>query len=251
MSQTKILGNPEQKSQLSELLRKAQQDKLIKSVIEGKEVEQEQTENLSDYVRFGPFEYESKATEDTFSFNRSLERLRKAGYKRHPRPDEFFKLAMCYFEYCRELDALFKNTLINGKGEWLSMAMERQGTTIICYLDPENIKWDEDAGIYTVDGKKLKHNGKREFDYLATPDNSFIDVEFIRQDLVEFLYGRPYERFPAEIKNHFKPKILFPPEGEILPVGTPRGQQEFRYRMGAVSGMMYRTSRGIRPSHKK
>ena len=31
-------------------------------------------------------------------------------------------------------------------GEWLSMAMERKGDVLVCYLHPEGLVWNEDKG---------------------------------------------------------------------------------------------------------
>ncbi len=94
-----------------------------------------------------------------YTFDDSLRALRERGYERHPRPAEAFD-----FIY-RKLEGRLQpeqqavvDDMLKGFGEWLSMAMLREGNMLHCYLDPENLV--RNGNQYIAQGGKLKHAGE-------------------------------------------------------------------------------------------
>ena len=92
---------------------------------------------------------------NALTYDGSLARIKKGGYERHPIPSELFSLLMDYHE--EKLQGKLNvaaDEMISGCGEWLSMAMERKGSILICYLHPEGLVWDETKGVYVQNGFK-------------------------------------------------------------------------------------------------
>ena len=104
------------------------------------------------------YEFPSKKM---YTFDESLERIKKAGYERHMRPSEFFSLFIASLVNKATLENKLnqeqKELLsdMNGSyGEWFSMALARKGDTLICYQDPINLKFD--GKNYFFEGEKLR-----------------------------------------------------------------------------------------------
>ena len=98
--------------------------------------------------------FEEKKTGNSMYFNESLDRLRKAGFKRHLRPVEYFEIladveangtASPHFE--------LRKNLWSGYGEWLSMAVMLKDGILHIALDPENIAWNSKKGQYEYAGQ--------------------------------------------------------------------------------------------------
>jgi hypothetical protein len=149
----------------------------------------------------------------SLSYDKSLERLRQAGYERHPRPSEVFGLLIDYLECTLndKLQTVAENMIESCSGEWLSMAVERQGNLLVFYTDPENIVWD---GQKQMD-VSLNYSAKHEFEHRPRPwrqcDNyEEMNLKRLDDDLVRFIYTRPYRDLPRQIKNA---KIKLPSEG--------------------------------------
>ncbi len=154
-----------------------------------------------------------------YTFDESLHELRKRGYERHPRPAEAFNLI------CRGLEGRLQpeqqaiaDDVKNSYGEWLSMAMMREGNLLRCYLDPENLVWGKNERKYVVRGRKLKHAGEEVYSigslYWWVPIK---DVNDANPTLVEKLWSRHYALLPEEIRQYGW--LLLPPENVLWPVG--------------------------------
>src|SRR3989338_3517432 len=77
------------------------------------------------------------------TFDESLKLLRKAGYQRHLRPAEAFRfLAEGLEEKLTPEQKTVHDDMLTSHGEWMSLAMERQGDKLITYLDPEGLVWN-------------------------------------------------------------------------------------------------------------
>src|SRR3989339_1513287 len=106
-------------------------------------------------VRYDNLVWEAKKHDEHITFDASLQRLKQAGYSRHPRTAEVFSLIIAHFEkkLPKNLDDIAKD-ILSGIGEWLSLAIERKGDTLVCYLDPENLVWNASSRRYDVSGGK-------------------------------------------------------------------------------------------------
>ncbi len=239
-----VLGNQEKQTGLPGLFSNANEDFLVNRIIEGKnyfDLEWEQKpprQKKSAFFGGGDIFY----LKEVFSFDDSLERLRKAGYERHPRPWEMFELLLDFSEDKLERDSnLYKtaNDINREYSEWLSIAMERRGNTLICYTDPENIKKDKTTSHcrYFVDGE-LKFTDKHEFDITGIPSGEFIKLKDFSRGLIPYLYGRKFEDLPEKVQNG---SIIFlPPDGVLIPISQSND------RFGLCNYYVGRCSRGVR-----
>ncbi len=183
--------------------------------------------------------YEEKEIK-LYTFDASLRALRKRGYERHPRPAEASDLM------CRRLEGRLQpeqqtvvNDMFSSCGEWLSMAMMREGNLLHCYLDPENLIWN--GNKYVVRGGKLKHAGEEVYSigsfYWWVPIKNVNDAN---PALVEKLWSRPYAILPEEIKQYGL--LYLPSENVLWPVG--HSNYGGWYDIGAYFN--YEASRGVR-----
>ncbi len=174
-----------------------------------------------------------------YSFDESLKALRKRGYERHPRPAEVFDLI------CRSLEGRLQpeqqavvDDMLNSHGEWLSLAMKKEGDKLHCYFDPENIKWDGRG--YLAD-KDFKCSLEKVYDIQSLSGwVSIKELNKVSPELVEILWSRPYAILPEEIrKDGYSP---FPPNGKMWPVG----RYYYNNWYYLVSSCYDRASRGVR-----
>ncbi len=153
-----------------------------------------------------------------YTFDASLRALRKRGYERHPRPAEAFDLI------CRGLEGRLSleqqtiaDDMMNDYGEWLSMAMLRKGNLLHCYLDPENLIWNQHRFGYDVQEGKLKHAGEEVYSIGSV--NGLVSVEDVNEinhALVEKLWSRHYVILPKEVRQNAR--LWFLPEKFLWPV---------------------------------
>ena len=190
----------------------------------------------------------------SFTYDDSLERLRKAGYERHPRPAEIFNLILAHLN--EKIHNLVLNDLVKDMLEshsnWLSMAFERKDNTLVCYVDPENLVWDENDHKYVVDGK-LKFSDKKEFyigpiDMITTTATSSkgLVISYFSDELVSFLYTTTFDKLhiPLLGSTIYAPCIILPSEqGEICPVSRGRDFTKFYLDSQTIFGA---DSQGLR-----
>ncbi len=134
-----------------------------------------------------------------YSFDESLQALRKRGYERHPRPAEVFDLI------CRGLEGRLQpeqqaiaDDMWNNYGEWLSLVIRRRGDKLHCYFDPENIRLT--GASYVVQGD-FKYDSKKV--YVIQSLSGWVpikEVNKVNPELVEILWSRPYAILPEEIR---------------------------------------------------
>ncbi len=175
-----------------------------------------------------------------YSFDESLLALRKRGYERHPRPAEAFDLI------CRGLEGRLQpeqqaiaEDIWNNYGEWLSLAIRKNGNKLHLYFDPEDIKRDT---LSYFSGKNFKYSLEKVYDIESLANMAHInEVNKVNPELVEVLWSRPYAILPDEIRKDAY--FYFPSDGEIWPVG--RGGYFDWY---GIDGYYFsnRASRGVR-----
>lgn len=173
------------------------------------------------------------------SFDKSLKRLRKAGYKRHLYPWESFELIISHFEgkLNERLDTVTKN-ILESDGEWFSMAFEKKKDKLICYIDPENLRWNKYEERYVTD-ETLKYGYKEELMIGKIPSQTWVDLKEFDDYFVSLFCNRKFKDLPIEMQE--KAHIYLPPDGVLWPVG--RGTGTGLYICGHVSE---RISRGVR-----
>ena len=107
--------------------------------------------------------------------------------------------------------------LLTNHGEWLSMAMERQGDTLITYLDPEGLVWN---GAKYVQERSFTFSKKEEFDITGKASHTFIDLKLFDEQLVRYVYGRAFADLPSEMKEgDRRAQLHLQAEGMVRPVG--------------------------------
>ena len=184
------------------------------------------------------------------TYDKSMESLRSRGFKRHLRPDEAFRILIDAIENKgkplinpsgkgKPLIKSISEDMLSSYGEWLSLAMLRNGAELSCYLDPENLVWNGTS--YVVNGA-LKHSGEHKFNIKRIHSEKYVDLDKFPQDLVTFLYSRPYDKLPEVMrKENRRSQLWLPGEGIIRPCGRGSSFDDFD-----VSGYDSRASRGVR-----
>ena len=202
-------------------------------------------DEISTSVSYDNLVWEPKKHDEYITFDASLTRLKQQKFLRHPRPAEAFGLIAAHLEkkLPKYLDDIAMN-MLSGKGEWLSMVMQRNGDTLVCYLDPENLVWNaSSSNRYDVSGGKLRYSEKKEFNIDGKKSDGWICADQFSSELIRYCYGREFKQLPQEMRTgDYKAYLYLPPDGKLWPAA--RGYDYFRYYL---NGLNYDgASRGIR-----
>lgn len=176
-----------------------------------------------------------------FYFNKSLERLKKAGYERHIRPDEFFSLMVSYFSNkgkSPEEKSRVIEDMLTGHGEWLSAAVRRDEKRIILYLDPENVVWN--GRTYSTKEEDVICSEKLEFEAELGKELTFnmLDLELRSLDLFEFLCPTLLDSLPNEL---LEVQFYIPASDMIMPLCFRNIANSFYIQIGD-----HAASRGVK-----
>lgn len=155
---------------------------------------------------------------NALTYDGSLARIREAGFERHPAPSETVSLMADYLE--EKLQGklnIVADEMLSGCGDWLSMAMERNGNILICYLHPEGLVWDEGKGIYVQNG--FKYYSKQYFNISGKESNKDVGLNEFGDGFVNLFYGRSFNELPKEMREgDKKANISLPRDKEVWPV---------------------------------
>ena len=194
-------------------------------------------------VNYDNLVWEPKKHDEWMYFDASFTRLKQQKFSRHPRPAEAFGLIAARLEkkLPKNLDDIAKDMLFV-KGEWLSLAMERKGDTLICYLDPENLVWNA-SSRYDVLGGKLRYSDKNEFNINGKKSSEWICADQFSSELIKYCYGREFKQLPQEMRTgDYKAYLYLPRDGQLCPAS--RGIDLYRFNLGSYN--IYGSSRGVR-----
>ncbi len=189
------------------------------------------------------FRAQGKSDKKLCYFNDSLAELRARGFARHARSQEVFGLLMAGLE--GRLSGSLKgicDDLLTSYGEWLSLAFERQGDILSCYLDPEGLVWD--GTQYVKAGFKCLD--QRNFNIAGKFSQQLIDLSTFGDDFVQYVYGRCFKDLPSVMREGpKKAQACLPLEGIVWPVGR-------HGYVCVVDGYYYgsRASRGVVAAQK-
>ncbi len=194
-----------------------------------------------------------------FYFDESLKRLREHGFDRHPRPIEAHSLFIDSLERKlspeqkrleKDMFTYFEDHELRFyRGEFLSLALEQVGDTLVTYLDPEGLVFQPDGyGGFYRKATDFHCTEMRRFPILrdAASDRP-ISLDAIGEGFADYICGRPYERLPAEMRDGFN-RIRICPGVGVLPVGFGTGRNK---REGMFDLVTYfdRGSRGVREAN--
>ena len=197
---------------------------------------------------------ETNNEKKVYSYNESLERMRKYGYERHLRPNEAFNIIIDALEFPESNYKEIYKDMMSSSGEWLSLAIERDKDSLICYLDPEFIS----ADYKYLTRRKIKYNQKYAFDIknIKTSDDEYngfsldpilerrVSLGLLPKELVCFLYTKKFDDLPEIIKN--KGHLLIP-DGNIIAPLSRKGVSIYL----ASSAEIKNASRGVKVLNKK
>ncbi|MBI4451070.1 hypothetical protein HY642_03785 [Candidatus Woesearchaeota archaeon] len=187
-----------------------------------------------------------------YNYPASVERLRAAGYDRHPTPQEALGLMIDGLE--GRLRGVRKGTyenMISGACEWLSAAFERQGNHLIAYLDPR-LSW-----LYKSwklwQGKRYARlsvlSPDAVFDIAGKRSDQVIPLEEFGDKFVKFMYGRKFADLPTSLRwsdpfeGTYGARVVLPPEGRVQPVSFELWT--LGHSLLAGSEHSYAASRGV------
>lgn len=178
---------------------------------------------------------------ELLEYDKSLERLRKAGFERHARPKEVFGLMIDNIEgmLSDEYKIVHDNMFLNAR-EWLSLAWERQGDILTAYLDPEGVF----SRGYNFDKINFKFTKEAKFNIAGKKsEEKFIDLSEFDDDFVLWHYGRKFKDLPEKMRvGRERSRIMLPYEDGIWPVvRSACGIGKYRMEWDVDS-----TSRGVR-----
>ena len=182
------------------------------------------------------------------TYDASLARLRAAGFERHARPQEAFGFLAAGLEWkLTPQERKIRDDMLTSYGEWLSLAFERQGDTLITYLDPEGLEWGGEKGY--IKKRSFKYTDTKDFDIAGKMSQHHIDLNQFPDDLIQFLYGHSFADLPQEMRvGQRKAQVYLPPDKTAWPVvGSYFGS---RYIVGGFN-YIDRASRGVVPSAPK
>jgi len=155
---------------------------------------------------------QGEGEDNILSFNDSLTRLKNAGFERHARPQEVFGLLIDGLEGRLNGNlAEVEKDVLTSLGGWMSMAFERKGDILIAHLDPEGLVWDGNRYVK----QNFKNNGQQEFSVKGKVSNKGIPLNEFNEDLVRFLYARPFTDLPKEMQTG---TLIALPPGAAWPV---------------------------------
>jgi len=178
------------------------------------------------------------------TFDKSLKRLKKLGYERHLRPWESFGLLIDYLENNLEKKELkdLGRDMLESSGEWLSMAVKTYNNKLVCYIDPENIKFEPENNVYLV-GKDIRYSDKKEFDITGIPLEKWISIEDFDDDFAKFFYTRTFKDLPEDMRKTVAGlEFILPTERYIHPIRRGSGINKFSIVIFGDSC----TSRGVK-----
>jgi len=174
-------------------------------------------------------------------FDRGLEILRKAGYERHILPWEYAQIMISHFECKLQGNfASIAENMLDSFGEWFSIAVRRKGDKLYCFIDPENVRWDEYGKKYTID-KNFNSRCMKILDITGIPSQEWVSLKQFNDDFVKFFYTRKFKDLPVEMQKEYASGVYLPPDHELWPIG--RGDGTGLSICGYVSN---RASRGVR-----
>ncbi len=155
-------------------------------------------------IEFEPRAYRApgQAEKALFTYDKSLERLARAGYDRHPSPPEVFSLLISNLEdkLSSDLKVIAKD-ILSSYGERLGMRLERKGKILVAHLEQG--------------GSPMRYATQQLF-IGDLPSERWIDLKNVSEDLTVFLYSKPFDQLPAAMREgDQRARIYLPPEGVI------------------------------------
>jgi len=192
------------------------------------------------------FLIEGGTAPDKLTFNESLEALKKRGYQRHLRPDEYFKMVADKFDEnnCAETQEILYQ-IEHGSSTWLSFALEWDDIAIRCYTDLEFAGFDPKEKVYSVDWKNFNSYGSYKFVHSDTiSSGKWMTLKELPREFVELIYpdARWLDEKPFNLQ--MGPCIMFPSNKKIWPmvISDLRFNGEFTY---SIQPATHATSRGV------
>lgn len=163
-----------------------------------------------------------------FSFEDSLNRLRKKGFSRHPSPSELLKLVKDGLEgKVGFLNRLALRSMLypdSGMSHWVDMVFERaENEMIVRYGNIEGLVLGQSR--YEKDGFRYDHEARFDFTnyILGNPEWCKGNISVRRKDLppplIELLYGKNFSELDNVSKQLLKKEHMsFPLEEGIYPL---------------------------------
>jgi hypothetical protein len=133
---------------------------------------------------------ELQKTDTGMTYEQSLDRLRSAGYERHLYPDETFEIIKNGLERPEGEYGDLAQDILKGSGEWMNIAIKREGNSLYIGYNPENLEW-------IAYGYRIKSNKDIKCEYIGTfkiedHESPFINIQTLEKKdpvLVQCLWG--------------------------------------------------------------
>ena len=156
-------------------------------------------------------------------FDKGLEAIRQKGFERYLRPQEAWELFIDIHE--KRADHKLQELFDCSGYEWLNLAWEIQGNSLIAYLDPEGLQWQEYTDPVTKIIKlkyrtsHFTYKDKKSFYLGKIAERGLLDrrqLSELPNDFVQFHCGRSFADLPETMRKEVK--IDLPPENLLVPV---------------------------------
>jgi len=176
-------------------------------------------------------------------FDQGLQAIINRGFERYLRPQEAFGLMIDIMK--KKVSPQLQEIFHYSNYEWLNLAWEVKGNSLIAYLDPVGLQWQEYTDPVTKANKYKYHTPtftakeKKVFSIEKMHSGKIKgrhDLSEFSDDFIQFHCGRSFAVLPEALRK--KVKIDLPPKNLLVPVahapenlifghigcnGTPRG----------------------------
>ncbi len=171
-------------------------------------------------------------------YDKSMERLRAQGFDRHLYAHEAFNLFFSDLEHVLTGTSYDSCKKINDYAAgWLSLAFERQKSTLVAYVNPEGLVWN---GKQYEKTREFRCSERKEFSVLWNISSKPTRFEWLDPEFIRFLCGRSLEQIPLWLeRNNCSIYVWLPEDGEIWPISLSLGKDV------CVKGVDVALSRGV------
>jgi len=156
---------------------------------------------------------------DGARFDKGLQAIIKNGFERYLQPQEAFGLVIDIME--KKVSPQLQEIFQCSGYEWLNLAWEVKGTSLITYLDPVGLQWQDNspATSYKYQTPEFTSKHKKSFSIKKLRPGKIEgrhNLSEFSDDFVQFHFGRSFVDLPEMMRN--SAKVDLPPKNLLVPV---------------------------------
>lgn len=193
----RILGmHPEQRERLEAIVER------LKPLLPGPKTEKSYAPQIDVEDSYKQIEFQLYATKHRngtmFLFSSSLDSIKSAKFERHPLPHEICSLLIAGIEgKLSGAESGLEQGILHSQEQFLSIMFRYAGGILHCYENPENV-------IGSNNVSNMRYSADRIFNIPNLAINIPYKLDLLAKtcpELVAYLFSRPYEKLPEEIRQ--------------------------------------------------